>query len=127
MSVQAEKKVEEKPAAAAAADEDDDNPDDDEEYSLEDSEEVVEPIEVTLDYLVTKFLRGKSIFTISISLACHCGGSFTVSHHFIVFVEQTEMCELYTLINEQKIELTKINENSRQVSVPFLLYYSSFF
>lgn len=37
------------------------------------------------------------------------------------------MCELYTLINEQKIEITKMNEDSRQVSVLFLLYYSLFF
>lgn len=35
------------------------------------------------------------------------------------FVEETEMCELYTLINEQKIEITKMNEDSRQVSVLF--------
>lgn len=29
------------------------------------------------------------------------------------------MFELYTLINEQKIEITKMNEDSRQVSVLF--------
>lgn len=43
------------------------------------------------------------------------------------FAEETEMCELYTLINEQKIEITKINDISRQVSVPCWLYYPSFF
>lgn len=35
------------------------------------------------------------------------------------FLDETEMCELYTQINEQKLEIAKINENCRQVSAPF--------
>lgn len=43
------------------------------------------------------------------------------------FVEETEMCELYTLINEQKIEITKMNEDNRQVSVLFCSIIPYFF
>lgn len=73
--------MEEKPVEA-----DEVNPDDAEEVSLDNAEEVSEPQEITLDFLVTQFIRGTLIFTISINLACHCGGSFAVSHHFIVLL-----------------------------------------
>lgn len=43
------------------------------------------------------------------------------------FLEETEMCELYTQINEQKLELAKINENCRQVSAPFYAVLFLFF
>lgn len=37
------------------------------------------------------------------------------------------MCELYTQINEQKLEIAKINENCRQVSAPFYALLFLFF
>lgn len=75
--------MEEKPA-----DVDEVNPDEAEDVSLdeEEEEEFDEPEEVTLDSLVTQFIQGKLIFTISINLAFHCGGSFAVSPHFIVLL-----------------------------------------
>ncbi|CAG07035.1 unnamed protein product [Tetraodon nigroviridis] len=78
--VQAEK-VEEKPPDADEVD-----PDDEDDVSLEEVEEIEEPEEVTLDSLVTQFIK-----------------------------EETAMCELYTLINEQKLQITVINETSRQL------------
>lgn len=74
--------MEEKPA-----DVDEVNPDEaDVSLDEEEEEEFDEPEEVTLDSLVTQFIQGKLIFTISINLACHCGGSFAVSNHFIVLL-----------------------------------------
>lgn len=66
MLVQAEK-VEEKPPDADEVD-----PDDEDDVSLEEVEEIEEPEEVTLDSLVTQFIKGQSVFIISINLACHC-------------------------------------------------------
>lgn len=43
------------------------------------------------------------------------------------FLEETEMSELYTQINEQKLEIAKINENCRQVSTPFYALLFLFF
>lgn len=75
--------MEEKPAEAEEV-----NPDDEEEASPEEAEEIFEPEEVTLDSLITQFVHGKSIFTVSIKLACHFGGSCAVSHHFIVLLSR---------------------------------------
>lgn len=96
-----------------------------EDVSVEDAEEFEEPGEITLNTLVTQFIQGRSIFPL-LSIWHVAGWSYAVSHHFIVFVEENDMCELYTLINEQKLELTIISENSRQVSAFFALLFLIF-
>lgn len=95
-----------------------------EDVSLEDAEELAEPEEVTLDTLVTQFIQGKSICSISISLVVTVEDLLLYPAILLpCLVEETETRDLYTMINEQKIELCKINQDIRQVSVPFLLHY----